>query len=76
MSFDIQIGCKGTKKKLHTQEKRKKDLHKLGVNPALTQARTKRRVKIASLLENMDEDVDYEEVEAPALESGDPNEQE
>ena len=52
------------------------DLHKLGVNPALTQARTKRRVKIASLLENMDEDVDYEEVEAPALESGEPNEQE
>ena len=38
-------------------------MHKLGVNPALTQARTKRRVKIASLLENMDEDVDYEKEE-------------
>jgi DNA recombination protein RmuC len=46
------------------------DLQKLGVKPAITKARVGRRKKIAGLLEEIGEDVSYEEVELPAIESG------
>lgn len=46
------------------------DLQKLGVKPALTKARKDRRKKIAGLLEDIGEDVDYEQIDTAALDSG------
>ena len=44
------------------------ELQKLGVKPALTQARQKRRKKIAPLLEELGEEINYEDVDTPAIE--------
>lgn len=44
------------------------ELQKLGVKPALTQARQKRRKKIAPLLEELGEEINYEDVDTTAIE--------
>ena len=46
------------------------ELKKLGVKPTPTQAKLKRRKKIAPLLEELGEEVNYEEVNTPAIEEG------
>ena len=46
------------------------ELQKLGVKPALTQARQKRRKKIAPILEELGEEVPFEDVDTPAIEEG------
>lgn len=46
------------------------ELQKLGVKPALTQARQKRRKKIAPILEELGEEINYDEVDTPAIEEG------